>query len=104
MDDFGVDLVKVIIKEIEHDKKKSLEFAPSFAPTEKDIIQLINLYWVDKYKSGDTNESGWKRAFYNVVENPTLVASKQIDLDTKDFKIIAADGKSFYPAWIYHHK
>jgi len=99
--DAGKNLIKTISDEKGDYEKKQLEFAPSFARTTPNIISLIDMYWVDKFQGGDTDDNGWKRAFYNVIENPTMVASKQIDLDTKDIRIKASDGKSFYPSWLY---
>jgi len=83
---------------------KSNKFFPSFAPSQKDVINLVDLYWVDKFKDGDLDNLGVKKSFYNVIESPTLTASKMIDLDTKDIKILAEDGQSVYPAMFYERE
>ena len=90
-----------IKKEIEIYEETSLRYFPSFAPTQKDVIELIDHYWVSKYRDGDTDEYGYKMPFYNRVETPTLTASKMIDLDTKDVIIEAEEGQSYYPAWFF---
>lgn len=82
-------------------ERTTLKFSPPFAATTPEIIRLVDLYWIDRYQGGDVDDDGWKRAFYNVIENPTMVAAKQIDLDTKDVRVIAEDGQSYYPAWIF---
>lgn len=87
--------------EISEFQKKTLDHNPSYAPTQLDVIKLVDLYWVDKFKDGDFNDSGWKRAFYNVIVFPTFVSAKMTDLDTKDIRIIAEEGASYYPAWIF---
>jgi hypothetical protein len=74
---------------------------PVFAPSPKDVINLIDLYWVDRFKDNDYDDLGDKKFFYNVVETPCLVASKMIDIDTKDILIIPEDGASEYPAWLF---
>jgi len=89
-----------IEQEIKDFENASLACNPSYAPTSKNIIELIDLYWVSKFKDGDTDSTGFKKAFYNIVENPTQVAAKMTDIDTKDIKIIAEEGQSYYPAWL----
>jgi hypothetical protein len=81
--------------------EKSLEYAPTYATKQKDIIKLIDYYWVSKYQNGDKDALGFLKPFYNVIINPTEVASKMIDIDTKDIKVIAEDGASYYPAWFF---
>lgn len=78
-----------------------LDFAPTYAPKQKDIISLIDYYWVSKYRDGDKDSLGFMKPFYNVIINPTEVASKMIDIDTKDIRVIAEDGQSYYPAWFF---
>lgn len=77
-----------------------LNINPSYAPKQKDIIQLINLYWMNKFQNGDS-VNGLKKSFFNVIINPTEVAQKMIDLDTKDINVIAENGASYYPAWMF---
>mgnify|MGYP001354264500 CR=1 FL=1 len=96
-----------IIKAQENDYEltmKSARYFPAFAPSQKNVIELVNLYWVDKFKDGDYDSLGIKKSFYNVVESPTLTAAKMIDLDTKDIKIIAENGQSYYPAMLYERE
>lgn len=82
-------------------KKQTLEKNPTFATTQHDVVELIDYYWVDRFRDSDVNSDGWRRAFYNVVVNPTLVSSKMVDLDTKDIRVIAEQGSSYYPSWIF---
>jgi len=90
-----------IKSEIHDFETEVLDLNPSFAPTLQDIIELIDLYWVSKYRDGDLDASGFKKAFFNIVRKPTEIASKMIDLDTKDIRIIPEDGASEYPAWFF---
>ena len=89
-----------ISKEIADWDQTELDCNPSFARTQKDVINLIDSYWVSKYVQGDQDSSGFKKAFFNIVTNPTEVASKMIDLDTKDIRVIAEEGQDFYPSWL----
>lgn len=88
-------------KEEEDFSKAELDLNPTYAPTQQEIIDLIDYYWVDKFRDGDYTPSGWKKPFYNIIANPVLVSMKMIDLDTKDINIIAEDGASYYPAWLF---
>jgi hypothetical protein len=79
----------------------TVELNPTFAPHQADVICLIDSYWSNKYKDGPSDSSGYKKAFYNVILKPTYIASKMIDLDTKDVRVVAEDGQSYYPAWFF---
>ena len=78
---------------------ESIPNNPSYAKNQLEILELIDSYWMDKYKNNEYDSLGVKKCFYNIVENPTLVASKMIDLDTKDVRVVAEDGQEYYPAW-----
>ncbi len=80
---------------------ETVEINPSFAPTQEDVLDLVDYYWMSKYKDGDKDATGFKKAFYNIIVNPTYIAAKMIDLDTKDIQIIAEEGQSYYPAWFF---
>jgi hypothetical protein len=85
----------------EYEKDITMNSTPSYATTQEDIIDLIDSYWVSRYRDGDNDKLGFLKPFYNVVINPTEVASKMIDVDTKDIKVIAEDGASYYPVWFF---
>lgn len=90
-----------VTADLEDFKKASLDINPSYAPNQVQIVDLVDMYWMDKFRDGDSTKEGWKKAFYNVLRNPTYVSQKMVDLDTKDIRITAAEGASFYPAWLY---
>lgn len=90
-----------ISKIIEKYKTQKLDCNPIFASSNSDIIELIDYYFASRYVGGDYDSSGYKKAFYNIVINPTEIASKMIDLDTKDIRVVAEDGQSYYPAWFF---
>lgn len=73
---------------------------PSFAPRQKDIYELIDLYWVSKYRDGDSDTLGFKKVFYNIINFPVETNAKMLDLDTKDIRLIAEDWNSYWPSWI----
>lgn len=81
-----------------------VEWNPSFAPTQPSLLELMDHYWMSKYRDGDGTGSGWMKLFYNILENPTLVAAKMIDLDTKDVKIMAEPGYDHYQAYFFQRE
>jgi len=86
---------------VEEYKKASLDCNPVYAPSNYEIIELIDCYFANKYRDNEFDSSGYKKAFFNIVVNPTEIAAKMIDLDTKDIRIVAEDGQSYYPAWLF---
>lgn len=73
---------------------------PTFASKQKDVLDLIDMYWSSKFREGDKDALGYKKVFYNIVNFPVETNSKMIDLDTKDIQIMAEDGQSYWPAWL----
>ncbi|HDY66389.1 MAG TPA: hypothetical protein ENH85_01210 [Candidatus Scalindua sp.] len=86
--------------EVSSYEKTSLPINPSFAPKQGDILKLIDYYWMNKFRDGDTDSNNFRKAFYNATVPPTEVAQKMLDVDTKDIRIVAEEGQSYYPAWL----
>lgn len=81
-------------------ERETIPTNPSYAPNQKKVVELIDHYWVSRFKDGDNDTTGMKKSFFNVVTNPTEIAQKMIDVDTKDIKIVPEDGDSYWPAWL----
>ena len=94
------DIATIVEEEITDWEDMSLTINPSFAPTEREILELIDFYWMSKFQGGDDYGTKWQKLFFNIIENPTAVASKQIDFDTKDIKIMAEPGHDHYRAYL----
>lgn len=94
-------MIKDIEAIVEGYRTEALDCNPIYAPSNKDVLELIDSYFASKYRDNEYDSSGYKKPFYNIVINPTEVASKMIDLDTKDIRIVAEDGQSYYPAWFF---
>jgi hypothetical protein len=60
--------------------------------SQKKVLSLIDLYYNSKYETGEFDSEGQRKLFLNICAFRADVASKQIDLDTKDFSFIP-DGK-----------
>jgi hypothetical protein len=64
-----------------------------------DMINLIDLYYNSKFESGVTDSEGQRKLFLNICKFRSDVASKQIDLDVKNFNFYPEDGVSEWPAF-----
>lgn len=62
--------------------------------SQKRTLSLIDLYYNSKYETGEFDSEGQRKLFLNICAFRADVASKQIDLDTKDFSFIP-DGKDY---------
>jgi len=54
-----------------------------------DTLNKINLYYNSKFLSGDRDSLGFKKYFFNITKPACDVATKFIDLDTKDILLIS---------------
>jgi len=85
---------------LEHYQKTTLDCNPPFAKTQREIVELIDLYRVDKFRDNDYDELGFLKPFYNITETPVQVAANWMDLDVRDIQFVAEQGQSYYPVWL----
>lgn len=64
-----------------------------------DTVNLIELYYNSKFETGAIDSEGQRKLFLNICAFRSDVASKMIDLDTKDFVFIPDDNSSKWGAW-----
>lgn len=64
-----------------------------------ETLNLIDLYYNSKFETGLTDSEGQRKLFLNICAFRADVASKMIDLDTKDFVFIPDDNSSKWGAW-----
>ena len=88
------ELLGSLKKEKDYYEQKTLKCNPGYAQTLPRVIDLIESYTNSRFRNNDYDASGWRKPFYNIVENPWLVAAKMIDLDTKNVQVIAEEGHS----------
>lgn len=62
-------------------------------------LKKIDRYYLSKFMSSEYDNDGFKKIFYNKNKRPLKASQKAVDVDTKDIKIKAVDGQSYYPAW-----
>lgn len=64
-----------------------------------ETLNLIDLYYNSKFESGPIDSEGQRKLFLNICAFRADVASKMIDLDTKDFVFIPDDESSKWLSW-----
>lgn len=57
-----------------------------------DTLQQVDAYYNGKFLDGDVDEKGLKRYFYNIIKPACDIASKFIDLDTKNVLLYSKPG------------
>lgn len=56
-----------------------------------ETLSIIDLYYSSKFENGERDSHGQRKIFMNVGKFRSEVASKQIDIDSKDFRFIPDD-------------
>lgn len=81
-----------IRREKEDFRTKSVRISPYYQFNQYKVLQKIELYLNSKFETGEFDDRGFKKYFYNVIIQPCEVATKEIDLDTKDVIVRPEDG------------
>lgn len=92
-------LVKAVRSEIDYCETTKIKQNPSYASTEMNRLDLIDKYMLSQYRDGDTDAFGQPMVFYNISSFPVEVASKMLDFDTKDIRLIDEIG-SYWETWL----
>ena len=71
---------------------ESIPLAPGYFYNQMQTVSRIDNYLHSRFESGPVDDDGWPKPFYNIVRKPCAVASKEIDLDTKDIIIRPENG------------
>jgi phage pi2 protein 07 len=68
--------------------------------SQREMLDLIDLYYNSKFETGHIDTEGQRKLFLNICAFRADVASKMIDLDTKDFVFIPDDEGSKWGSYI----
>lgn len=66
-----------------------------------ETVNLIELYYNSKFQSGPYDKEGQRKVFLNIGRFRADVASKMVDLDTKDFVFIPDNASSIWPSYFF---
>jgi len=92
-------ILKMINDEKQSFENKNIQIVPGLLFNQKQTIEQIYFYYNSKFQSGEIDEDGDKKYFYNINKNPCKIFSKAIDFDTKNIRILTADGGNPLKTW-----
>ena len=77
-----------------NDFEQPVYITDGFYFNQYETLNQITLYSFSKFKTGDTDSQGNHKFFFNVVNPICRNATKQIDIDTKDIRIVDTNGNN----------
>lgn len=66
---------------------------------QNDTLDVIDLYYNSKFKTGDKDAEGQTKVFLNETRFRTDVAAKQVDIDVKDFVFVPGEDASVWSSY-----
>ena len=72
---------------------------PGYAFSQYQTLKRIFLYLSNKYENG-AYFLGREKIFYNIVTPPCEVATKMLNIDTKDIRLIPTNPESYFPTYL----
>lgn len=92
-------LLKDLNSEIENFKSREIQIVEGLGFNQYDTLNDIFFYYNSKFKSGEIDDEGDRKYFYNIVKNPCKVFSKAIDFDTKNIRLLTTGGGNPLKTW-----
>lgn len=80
--------------------RKAEESDSGYQFNQREVLEKIDLYTNDTFVSGQTDPEGRRKLFLNILNFRVDVATKQTDLDVKDFLFIPEDGGSVWGSYL----
>jgi hypothetical protein len=81
----------------------NVEMPGGFTHNLVNTLKRINHYYHGKFESGEFDEKGQKKLFFNISKPPCDVASKFTDIDTKDALLYSIIPGSEWQVWLMQH-
>lgn len=94
-----MEILKQINKELMDYQSKQLQIVPNLFFNQKKTIETIYFYHNSQFKTGDYDDEGDRKYFFNIVRNPCKVFSKAIDFDTKNIRLLTTGGGDPLKTW-----
>lgn len=92
-------LLKLINEEKTAFENKDIQIVPGLTFNQKSVIEQIYFYYNSKFQTGEIDEDGDKKYFYNINKNPCKIFSKAIDFDTKNIRVLTTGGGNPLKTW-----
>lgn len=91
--------LRQINKEIYDFQNKNIQIVPGLGFNQKSTLERIFFFYNSKFTTGETDDEGDRKYFYNIVKNPCKVFSKAVDFDTKNIRLLTAGGGNSLKTW-----
>jgi hypothetical protein len=90
-------ILGTIRSEVKDFNDTSVEVVSGYMHNQAATLKRIELYYNSRFETGEKDSEGFRKFFYNVVHFPCQVATKNIDLDVKDFRLIPETAEAQIP-------
>lgn len=94
-----VPILRTISKEIQDYQTKLIQVVPGFNFNQYETIKNNIFYHNSKFVTGEIDEDGDRKYFYNIVRNPCKVFTKAIDFDTKNIRLLTTESGDSLKTW-----
>jgi hypothetical protein len=94
-------IVKELTKQLDSYKGGNVELADGLLFSQYLTLKKIEYYSNSRYITGDIDELGRIKPFFNIVNDKVNVAVRATDIDTKDIEITADDVNGIVPALLF---
>ncbi len=92
-------ILRQVNKEVEDFRSKLIQIIPGLYFNQRDTLYKVLFYYNSKFSTGDVDDDGDKKYFFNINKSPCFVYTKSIDFDTKNIKLLTADGGDSLKTW-----
>lgn len=92
-------VLREVNREIDEFRNKPVTVVPGLTFNQYETVKQIYFYYNSKFTTGNVDDEGDRKYFYNIVKNPCKVFSKAIDFDTKNIRLLTAGGGDPLNTW-----
>lgn len=78
----------------------SIELPGGYSWSHTDTLKRIDLYYNSQFETGSRDSRGFRKFFYNITKPACDIATKFIDLDTKDFILTSEKDGDEMKVWL----
>ena len=80
--------------------RQPVEMPGGYMFNQAETLKRIDLYYNSKFESGQYDTRGFRKFFYNIIKPACDIASKFVDLDTKDIILIPEKSDDELRVWL----
>lgn len=84
-----------------HNNSCTVKIVDGLTVNTRNILKRIELYYNSKYETGDKNDLGLDKPFYNIVKFRCNIATVATDIDTKDIILLSDNPDMADRLWMY---